>query len=191
LLTTLNSENAPLKLLPAVPGGKPLISTVACEPGTRLCGVLGAIVTVTMFAVRCADAIFNEACDGLVVLTAVRDPAPPGVTNAKCAPGSKATCGLEPVFSSTKATGQYEVPSEGANPGRQIEGLCDGSRFTINPAFVLANATSARCVKGSIPTEYGKGEVFVLVEPPEGGIRLFREIVSSSVPVGAVSTARV
>src|SRR6201995_3442170 len=173
------------------PNGNPLMSTIPSEPGPRLCGVLGAIVTVTMFAVRCADAIFKEACDGLVVLTAVSDPAPPGVTNAKCAPGSKAICGEVPVFRSTKDTGQYDVPSEGANPGKQMEGLCEGSRLTINPALVDANATSARCVKGSMPTEYGLGDVFVLVEPPDGGIRLLSGIVSSSVPDGAVSTARV
>src|SRR5271170_8381500 len=72
LLITLSTGNAPLKLVPAgLPSGKPLIKTVGKVPGTILCGVFGAMVMVTMLAVRMADAICNGPCEGLVRLTAV------------------------------------------------------------------------------------------------------------------------
>src|ERR1700693_1579240 len=105
---TWYTGNAPLKLEPpGFPGGNPLISTVGVVPGMILCGVLAAMVTVTTLLTRSAEEIASGPCEGLDKFTAVSVPdVPPGVTYAKCAPGSNAISGFVPVFKVASATGQ-------------------------------------------------------------------------------------
>ena len=79
-LSTCATVNAPLKLEPLVPGGRPLISTVGVVPGTILWGVFAAMVMVTTLAVRTALLMASGPCDGEERFTAVSVPAPPGVT---------------------------------------------------------------------------------------------------------------
>src|SRR5258708_23189403 len=93
-------------------------------------------------------------------------PRPPGLTNARCSRGSKAICGFAPVFNETEATGQNCGPDAGAVPGMHPGLALLGSTLTIKPTFVEENTTSARFVKGSIPTAKGVGAV----EPPLAGI---------------------
>src|SRR6266704_2918001 len=49
-------------------------------------------------------------------------------------------------------------------------------KLTMSPMFVEANATTARCENGSMPTEYGNGSTVAMAKPPAG---------SSEVRVGA------
>src|SRR5258708_16491282 len=117
------------------------------------------------------EAPTGAAANGTIEPLCVRSttdisPRPPGLTNARCSRGSKAICGFAPVFNETEATGQNCGPDAGAVPGMHPGFALLGSTLTMKPTFVEENTTSARCVKGSIPTAKRAGAV----EPPLAGI---------------------
>src|SRR5947209_4835902 len=101
-------ENTPLKLrvagvllLEFVTGGTPEIRAVVGIPGTKpVSGVELAVVAVTVPALYENEPSAIEV-DGWVTSMPDTIPDPPGVTYARCACGSMATCGYCPVLSET------------------------------------------------------------------------------------------
>src|SRR5258708_5166236 len=145
-------------------GDTPVMSTVPKTAGLMLCAVVVVIVTrpwVWLPELNLArEAPVGAAAIGTIEPFCVRSttdisPRPPGLTNARCSRGSKAICGFAPVFNETEATGQNFGRDAGSVPGMHPGVPFWGSTLTMKPTFVEENATSARCVKGSIPTAKG------------------------------------
>src|SRR5260370_990412 len=65
-----------------------------------------------------------------------------------------------------------------------------GSKLMMSPTFVEANATTARSVNGSMPTEYGNGSTNDGLAGTGCGITPLRSTVASNVPAGMERTER-
>jgi hypothetical protein len=85
-----------------------------------------------------------------------------------------------------------------AGPGKMHCGGTDvlelnvklGSKLMMSPTFVEANATTARSVNGSTPTEYGNGSTNDGSGGTGCGITLLRSTVASKAPAGIERTER-